>query len=167
MTTLTLFQIAAEFRHVTDVLLDTQADDQAIADTLEAERWPLEVKAQNYGFVIRNLQANAEAMKEAETHMARRRKAAEARAQYMLDRLKLGMEIAGVSKLECPEFSISIKKNPPAVDIFESGLIPIGYMSQPLPPPPAPDKTAIKKALTDGQDVPGARLIQGTRLEVK
>lgn len=167
MTTLTLFQIASEYRKITDVLMDTQSDDQAIADTLEAERWPLEVKAQNYGFLIRNLQANATAMKEAEENMARRRKAAENRAQYMLDRLKTGMEIAGVTKLDFPEFSISIKKNPASVDIFEPGLIPAEFMSTPLPPPLAPDKTAIKKAIADGQDVPGAKLVQATRLEVK
>lgn len=167
MSNLNLFQIAAEYRAITDVLMDTQADTQAIADTLEAERWPLEVKARNYGFVIRNLQATAEAIKEAEAQMAARRKAFENRAQYMLDRLKLGMEIAGVQKIECPEFSISIKKNPESVDIYESGLIPASFMRQAEPPPPTPDKTAIKNALKAGLEVPGAKLVQATRLEVK
>lgn len=167
MTTLTLFEIAAEFRHVTDVLMDTQCDDKAIADTMEAERWPLEVKAQNYGFVIRNLEANADAMKQAEEAIAKRRKTVENRISYMKERLKTGMEIAGVTKLECPEFSISIKKNPSAVDIFESGLIPIGFMKYPEPPPPTINKTAIKSAIESGVEVPGARITQGTRIEIK
>jgi hypothetical protein len=34
------------------------------------------------------------------------------------------------------------------------------------PPPPAPDKVLIGKALKDGFDVPGARLVTGNRLEV-
>jgi hypothetical protein len=35
------------------------------------------------------------------------------------------------------------------------------------PEPPSPDKTAIKDALKMGLEVPGARLTQGQRLEIK
>lgn len=167
MTELTLFQIAAEYRHITDVLMDSGVDEQTLKDTLEGEAWPLETKAQNYGFVIRNLQASAAAIKEAEAQMAARRKSLENRATYMLERLKTGMEIAGVSKLECPYFAISIKKNPPSVDIFEPAIVPAEYMKTPEPPPPAPDKTAIKAAIQAGRDVPGAMLAQGTRLDIR
>lgn len=167
MSTLTLFQIATEYRHITDVLMDAGVDEQTLADTLEAEVWPLELKAQNYGFVIRNLQATAASIKDAEDQMKARRQAIEKRAAGLLDRLKTGLEIAGVSKLECPHFALTIKKNPVAVDIFEPGLIPAEFMRQPEPPPAVPDKTAIKAALQAGRDIPGALLANGTRLEIK
>ena len=41
------------------------------------------------------------------------------------------------------------------------------WMVQPEPPPPAPDKKAIASALKCGEDVPGCRLVQGTRVEIK
>jgi len=167
MTSLTLFQIAAEYRHITDVLQDTGVDEQTLADTLEGEAWPLELKAQNYGFVIRNIEANVAAMKDAEEQIAKRRKSAENRIQALKERLKTGLEIAGVQKLECPEFAISIKKNPASVDIYEPGLIPSEFMKQAAPPPPSPDKTAIKEAINSGKEVAGAKLVQGTRIEIK
>jgi hypothetical protein len=167
MTSITLFEIAKEYRHITDVLMDSGADEQTLTDTLEGERWPLELKAQNYGFVIRNLQATAASIKEAEKLMADRRKSIENRAAALLERLKTGMEIAGVSKLECPYFAVSIKNNPPSVEVFEPGLVPAEFMKQPEPPPPAPDKTAIKEAIKSGKEVPGAMMVQGRRIEIK
>lgn len=167
MTSLTLFQIAAEYRNVTDVLQDMDVDEQTLKDTLEGESWDLTLKAQNYGFVIRNMEATAAAIKEAEKQMAERRKRLEARTAYLTERLKTGMDIAGVTELSCPHFAIRIKKNPAGVDVFEPGLIPAEFMRQPEPPPAAPDKAAIKAALQAGRDVPGALLAQGTRLEIK
>lgn len=166
-TSLTLFEIAQEYRHITDVMMDSGVDEQTLADTLEAEAWPLELKAQNCGFVIRNLAAAADAIKKAERDMAARRKAMEDRANYLLKRLQIAMEIAGVSELSCPHFAIKVKKNPPSVDVFEPGLLPAEFLRQPAPPPAEPDKEAIAQALKDGQDVPGARMVQGKRLEIK
>jgi hypothetical protein len=164
---LTLFQIAQEYRAIADVLMDSGCDEQTLQDTLEAEGWDLECKAQNYGFVIRNLEAGAAAIKQAEEQMASRRKAMENRVKMLQQRLKDGMEMAGVSKLECPYFAISIAKNPAAVEILDERQIPIEFMKIPEPPPATPDKTAIKEALKAGQDVPGAKLTQGTRLSIK
>lgn len=170
MTALTLFQIAAEYRHITDVLMDSGADEQTLTDTLEGEAWPLELKAQNYGFVIRNLDTLAASIKEAEKQMADRRKSIEKRSAALLERLKTGLEIAGVQKLDTPHFALTIKKNPPSVDVWDEKQIPAAYMRTPEPPPPpapVPDKAAIKQAIKDGIDVPGAKMVQGTRLEIK
>lgn len=170
MTALTLFQIAAEYRHITDVLMDSGCDEQALKDTLEGEAWPLEMKAQNYGFVIRNLESTAASIKEAEKQMKARRESIEKRAAALLERLKTGLEIAGVTKIECPHFALTIKKNPPSVDVWDEKQIPAQYMRTPEPPPPptpVPDKAAIKEAIEAGVEVPGALLAQGTRLEIR
>jgi hypothetical protein len=170
MSSLTLFQIASEFRHITDVLMDAGVDEQTLADTLEAEIWPLELKAQNYGFVIRNLQATAASIEDAEEQMKARRLAIEKRATSLTEHLKVGLEIAGVSKLDCPHFALTIKKNPPSVEIWDEKQIPAEFMrapEPPPPPPPAPDKAAIKDAIKAGREIPGAKLSQATRLEIK
>lgn len=164
MNSLTLFQIAAEYRAITDVLMDSGCDEQTLKDTLEGEAWPLELKAQNYAFVIRSMEASAEAIREAELQMAARRQAINNRAKQLKERLKGAMELAGMTKIECPHFVISIAKNPAAVDLYEPGLVPPSFMKK---PPPEPDTTAIKDALKAGQEVPGAALKQGTSLRIK
>lgn len=167
MSNLSLYQIAAEHRVMVERLTDCQDDAAAIADTIEAESYALEVKAQNVAYAIRNLEASAVAIKEAEAQMAERRKRIEKRAEAIRDYLKTSMELAGVTRIECPHFALSIAKNPASVEIYEAGLIPADYLKEAPPPPPSVDKTLVKQAIKDGFDVPGARLVHGTRLSIK
>lgn len=167
MNGLSLYTIAQEHCAMVELLMETQDDVQAIADTIDAESYPLEVKAQNVAYAIKNLDATAAAIKQAEADMAARRKAIENRAAHLREYTKTCMEVAGVSKIDCTHFALSIKKNPAAVDIFEPGLIPAEFMKQPEPPPASPDKELIKAALRAGRDVPGALLAQGSRLEIR
>lgn len=167
MTAISLYNIAQEHRQMVERLMDTNDDEQVIADTIEAESFPLEVKAQNVAYAIKTLEANAAAIKEAEKQMADRRKAMENRAARIREYLQTCMEIANTSKIECPHFALTIKTNPPSVEVFEEKLIPVHYMVQPAPLPPVPDKKAIAAALKAGMEIPGAMLVQGKRLEIK
>lgn len=168
MGSLTLYEVASEHRQMVERLMSTQDDAQTIADTIESESYPLEIKAQNVAYAIRNLEATAEAIKAAEKQMADRRKAMENRAEHIREYLKTCMEVANVQKVECPHFALTIKKNPQSVHIFEEALIPAEYMAPaPPPPPPAPNKVAIKEAINAGKEVPGAMLVQGKRLEIR
>ena len=163
----TLYDIAAEYRQTADKLADLDLDEQTIADTLEGMSGALEVKAQNVVMFARNLEATATAIKEAETAMAARRKAIEHRAAGLRRYALSAMQVAGVQSIECPYFKLSVRKNPPAVEVFDAAQIPAQFMRTPEPPPPAPDKKAITEAIKAGKEVPGARLVSGERLEVR
>lgn len=167
MTALTLYNIAAEYAQIVAALMATDADEQTIADTLEGEAYPLEIKAQNVGYAIKTLLANAEAIKAAEAEMAARRKAMENRAARIRDYLLSCMQVAGVQKIDCPHFSIKVAANPPSVVIDDERQLPGAFMKAPEPPPPQPDKKAIAEALKAGQDVPGARLMRGYRVDIR
>ena len=77
------------------------------------------------------------------------------------------LQQAGVTKVECPEFTIAVRKNPEAVEIDDPEQVPPEYMVQPEPPPPRLDKKAIKDALKAGTPVRGCWLRSGERLEIK
>lgn len=162
-----LFQLATEYRAAAERLHDLDLDEQTLADTLEAMSGEIEVKARNVAFVIRNCEALAAQMKQAEEAMAARRKAVENRAARIKNYLQTNMEGCGFSKIECPEFKIAIRQNPPAVVIDAEGQIPCNFYAYPEAPPPRPDKAAIKEAIKAGQEVPGAHLETSTRLEIK
>jgi hypothetical protein len=167
MTALTLYEIAAEYRTDLEKLADLDLDDQTLSDTLDSMGGELQTKAQSVACFIRNLEATAAAIKDAEAQMAARRKSLENRAGRVKDYLHASMKVAGVEKIECPLFRLSVKHNPASVEVYQPELIPPQFMRQPEPPPPSPDKTAIKDALKAGQDVPGCRLMHGTRIEIK
>lgn len=162
-----LYEIAAEYRQAAEKLSDLDIDEQTIADTLEGMGGALEVKATNVAFFARNLESLAASIKDAEAQMAARRKALENRAARMREYLLTCMQLAGVQKIEGPYFKLAQRENPPSVVIDEPGLIPTEFMRQPEPPPPSPDKTAIKAAIQAGKEVPGAHLQRGIRLEIK
>ena len=166
MNTPTLYEISAAYRADVEKLANLDLDEATLADTLEGMGGELEEKAQNVVFFARNLEATAAAIKEAEAQMAARRKALEKRAEGLRRYVFSSMQLAGVTKIECPYFRLSIQNNPPAVDVFEADLVPLEYMVQPETPPMAPDRKAIAAALKAGKDVPGCRLTQGQRLSV-
>jgi hypothetical protein len=167
MTLPALYELAAEYRQAQDRLADLDLDEQTIADTLDSLSGALEEKAQNVAMFIRNLEATSVAIKEAEGRMAARRKAIENRADRLKQYLLENMQFCEIREIECSWFKISVRENPPAVVVDAADLIPAEFMRQPEPPPPAPDKTAIAKALKSGQDVPGVHLMRGVRLDIK
>lgn len=89
------------------------------------------------------------------------------RREALKKRLLDAMVYSGIQKVEHPQFTISVQKNPPNVDVFDERQIPADYMTAPKPPEPKPNKTLIKKAIQDGFDVPGAKLVQGVALRIR
>lgn len=166
MTGPTLYEIASIHRADVEKLADLELDPQTLADTLESMGGELEVKAQNVVMFARNLEATAAAIKEAEAQMAARRKAIENRAASLRKYVKDAMDLAGVTKIESPYFRLTVQNNPPAVDVFEPGLVPMVLMHTAPPPAPTPDKKEIAALLKAGRDVPGCRLVQSQRLVV-
>lgn len=162
-----LYLLAQEYRTDLEKLADLELDEQTLADTLESLGGEVQAKATNVAMFVRNLESTAAAIKDAEGAMAARRKALEARAKRLHEYLLSNMQFAGITKIESPHFALTIRNNPPAVVIDEPGLIPAEFMKQPEPPPPSPDKTAIKEAIKAGREVPGAHMAQGVRLEIK
>lgn len=161
-----LFILAAEHRALADKLHNLDLDDQTIADTLEAEGGDLIEKGKNVAAVFRNLESDAKQIKEAEQQLAERRKAIEKRAESLRNYLKTNMEIAGISKIECPWFVVSIAQNPEAVTVEDESLIPRDYFKE-IPATYQLDKALVKQAIKDGFEVPGARLSRGTSLRIK
>jgi hypothetical protein len=162
-----LYVLVGEYRAAADRLAEMDLDAQTVADTLESISGDLEQKAVAVAMVARNFDASAAAIKDAEAQMAARRKAIENRAAGLRAYLLNCMQATGIKKIECPHFALTVRDNPPSVDVFDGAQLPAEFLRQPEPPPPAADKAAIKDAIKAGREVPGARLTQGQRLEIR
>lgn len=161
-----LYEVAAEHRALYEKLMDMDADEQTVLDTLEAET-DMIPKVQSYGFVIRNMEAMETAINVETARLALRGKIIAKRVAAIKQRLLDAMVYANVQKVEHPQFTISVAKNPASVDVFDERQIPADYMTDPKPPEPKPNKTLIKKAIQDGFDVPGAKLVNGVSLRIR
>lgn len=161
-----LFELAAEYRAISDKLHEADLDEQTIADTLEGMAGSLEDKAINIAKYAKNLEASAKARRDAADEMLSRAKAEESKAASLKRYLQNSLEQAGKLKVDCPQFVISIKKTPASVQIDDESLIPDDYMRE-IPASYAPDKRLMKSAMDEGFVIPGAHLASGTRLEIK
>ena len=71
------------------------------------------------------------------------------------------MQRAGIIRLTPPDMTVSVSKRPPKVLIIDENQIPKAYFTPAPPPPDKLDKSALKEALEDGIEVPGAVLSNG------
>lgn len=108
----------------------------------------------------------AEAVEEAAKKMKQRANLLNKKADRIRDYLMQQMLLLGERSIDVPEFSMKIKKNPPSVIIDNEDLIPDKYWYE-IPATWAIDKAMIKKDIDMGDEVPGAHLHQGDRLEIK
>ncbi len=154
----------AEFERLAE---SGELDPQVIADTLESLDGELNDKAVTIAQFTRNLDATAQAVSEAGKAMLARAERIRKRAESIRAYLLFQLEFAQVSKIESPWFVIQVKRNPPTVVIDDEAAVPPEFIVQPDPPAPRPDKAAIKDAIKAGRDVPGARLVQSDRLEIR
>lgn len=163
-----LYEIAADYRNALVALDDEGLEPDVIRDTLDSLMGALEHKAAAVAAYILNLEAEAEAIAAAEARIKARRQALEKRAAWLRDYLKANMEAAGVSEIAAADrtFRVRVRMNPEAVELDGSlPELPAAYIREKVIR--EPDKAAILAALKAGQEVPGARLVRRTRLEIK
>lgn len=143
----------------TGEILDINGFDQLKA--LEVER---EIKLENTGLFVKNLEAEIAAFKAEEKKLAERRKAKENKVLWVRNYLNDFMVMEGLPKFETPKLKLSFRKSE-SVGVTDESLIPDKYIKTEIITTPM--KAEIKKALKAGQDVPGAGLVESQNLQVK
>lgn len=135
------------------------------AENMDELRDALENKLEACGLYLKNLNADAKAIRDEEKALADRRKMLERKAErmsaYILDCLV--DEIDG-AKLSTPRVSLSTRKSE-SVGITDESALPDDYVT--IKTTAAPDKARIKKAIKAGERVPGACLVENLNLQVK
>jgi hypothetical protein len=168
MTGVALYEMAGQYRQLLDKLSDGDFDLTTISDTIEASGIVDEIaqKATGIEMIARTMEMHTPALDAEIERLTALKKRRQNAAKALRDYLRTNMQAMQITKLESPLFVIKLQMNPPAVDVYEPGLIPAEYMRQKPPPPPEVDKAAIKEAIKAGVEVPGARIAQSQRLVV-
>jgi hypothetical protein len=167
MTSLTLYELTADYMAVLErACALEEPDDQILAD-LERVAGDLQTKAMNVAGMIRHLESMASAIGAAAVKMEARGKAVTNRANHLRDYRLHHMDAAGITRIESPEMVVLARRYTPAVIVDDLRQVPAEFIRPPKPADPAPDKMAIRKAIEAGQDVPGCRLESKLGLEIR
>lgn len=159
-----LYEISNKYLQALDGLADM--DEQTRLDTLESMGIEdnFRHKSLNIAGYFQSLDAEIVSLKEAEQRIATRRKAMEGHSQSLKSYLLINMQRTGITKVECPEFSISLAKCPASVIIDNEELLPDSLMRIKK----EPDKALIKKFIDENGLLDGAHIESGkVRLNIK
>lgn len=104
--------------------------------------------------------------------LAAQAKTIEKRAEWLRRYLLENMQHSGITEIRANDGSFVVKRYPErdsSVEVFDEKQIPSDYTRE-IPPVAAsyvPDKGLIAKAIKDGFDVPGAKIIKRDRLTIQ
>jgi uncharacterized protein YlxW (UPF0749 family) len=156
-----LYELTSNYLSVMEMA--EEMDTDTLKDTLESIEEEINDKAENIAKLIKNLNADVDALKTEEKRLADRRKSLENKVTHLKEYLQNQLEVAGLDKVKRPTLTVSIQNNPPSVKVLDEKLLS-DYM---IPQDPKLDKKAILTALKEGIEVSGAELQQtrGVRIQ--
>lgn len=158
---LSLYNLTDDFNK----LMDAEGDD--ITDALiEMVAGEIEVKAESYCKLLAVLDTTIDQFKAEEMRISSARKAMENKVERVREYMKEALLNANIDKLKCGTFSVSVGLSPGSVSIDQSEIIPARFLTV-IPEQYVPDKAAIKAAIKEGQEVPGAHIEAGYTLRIR
>lgn len=101
--------------------------------------------------------------------LAEKIKTAEKRNEWLTRYLREHMAAAGITEIKDDRgvFTATLAKDrDEAIEVFDQSQLPGDYLRE-IPATHEPDKALIKKAIKDGFEVPGAKLVKRDRLTIK
>lgn len=133
----------------------------SVADALEKLEMARETKIENAAMMVKNLSAEAAAIKAEEEKLAKRRKAIENKADEVKQFLvrALTREDGTSEKFRTARAAVTVKMNPAKVIISDEKLLPEVFFREIIDR--KPDRAQIKEVLSRGIEVPGAALERG------
>lgn len=143
--------------------LENIDDEVAVAAAMDGVDAALEEKLESTAKVIRNLEAEAEALEAEEKRLKARKTAVRNRIADIKGYVQENLEAMGKDKVTSGIFKWSIQANAPSVNILDESLIPDAYWKIER----KPMKTEIKKAIEAGELTEGVELVRTKSLRLR
>lgn len=165
-----LYDLAQDYKEFLQAIEDGLIPEDAINDSLESITALIEDKADNIACMIKNLTAEAAAIKVEEASLSERRKTKEKQIERLKEYLSETLLAADYTKIETARNKISFRKSESVCIDDEEAFVDwcvkerdefLTYKA------PTINKTEIKKALALGEVIDGARIESKQNLQIK
>ncbi len=157
-----LYELTDSYLKVLELI---ENGEEGLEDTLESINDTIELKADGYARIIRNLEANAVALKTEIDRLTNRRRSIENSIDRLKENLKNAMIATGKEKIKTDLFNVTVVNNPVAVNVIDEKLIPEEYFKVEIIR--KLDKISLRDAIKNGEEIQGAELMQGKGLRIK
>lgn len=172
-----LFNISAEFAELFDRYdeICEIGDEDAIAawwDTMEGIEGDFRTRAVEVMLRVKELNAEAAAIKAEMDVLAERMKSRTTRAENLTKYVMDAMTSMGIDRIEDPRAKLTVRTNPESVQLADKAAFIAwakldGRADLLKFAEPTAALSAIKTALKSGEEIPGASIVRTKRLEVK
>ncbi|EAC5051979.1 siphovirus Gp157 family protein [Listeria monocytogenes] len=157
----TLYSIQGKYQQLLN--LAEQLDPELLKDTLESIDDELETKAENVAFVIKELEGQSLILDKETKRLAERKNIINNNVKRLKQSLFDAMITAKKQKIKTNLFTLDIRKNPPSVIVEDESKL-LNYL---IEEPKKLDKTKLGDDLKKGIEVPGAKIVQTERLQIR
>lgn len=158
-----LYELSDHMLQVDQML---QEGIEGLEDTLEALDEAFAAKAEGCIKLAASKRAEALAIKAEIDRLKKRAEKEEKDAEWLECYVEREMLRTNTTEIKSPVFTLKLRMSPPSVQVDDVNAIPTHYLRI-VPATTAPDKPAIRDALKEGIEVPGVRLMQSLRLNIK
>ena len=161
---MTLYELTDDYLRLLEFAEDPDCDPDVLKDTLEGIEGSIEIKADGYAKVIKELTARKEALDAEVARLQNRSRTIDNNIKRIKENLTFCMVAIDKRKIKTDLFSFSVQKNQASVkfDIPEEE-VPDEYMRIKK----EPDKTSIKKAIEAGEEITWAHLEQSEGVRIR
>lgn len=162
---ISLYELTSEFEAaMQQIVVDAETGEVSGFEAVDSLNAAFEDKAEAYAVMIKNLAAEAAAIKTERDRMKEREDAIKRRMDSMKQHLAESMIAVGKNKISTAKAALSFRKSV-QVSITNDVMLPDDLCKVVVDR--KPDKTAIGKLLKAGETVPGAELVENMNLQVK
>lgn len=164
-----LYELAAGFNALFDLVLDESMDLQLLEEGLHSIECELEEKCANGIALIKSLEAYAEAYSKEQKRFEAQRQMLENRIKRIKEWYRQNLDAMGKTKVPTQYGVMSVQKNggKQPLKIDDAALIPEAYLIC-VPAHKEVNREALYEALSSGREVPGAHLeARGRSLRIK
>lgn len=164
-----LYEITEQYQNIAELLANPEFHENPdVIAALDAVQGDFNDKAINTVKAIKRVEGDIELIDNEIKRLQAMKKTRQNALDSVKDYLKRNMAETGIFKIECPLFKISYsERKDSAVELDESLFLDNNLDENLITVKITPNKTAIKKALTAGQDVIGAKLVDSQVLSIK
>jgi len=153
-----LYEITEDHKELLKLADENEDIEKAVADTMELIEGDFNDKAISLVHVVNSMSDDAVILDNEIKRLTQRKKSIESKQDSMKDYLRVNMESTGINKIQCPLFTITLRKGRDIVNIIDESAIPADFLD--IKTTMTPIKKEILAALKEGDDVSGTNIIK-------
>lgn len=159
-----LYTLTESYRNLLELTENEEVQQEVLEESLKDLEDDINTKVENIAKVIKTLNAESKVLDEEVKRLANRKKILNNRIDSLKTYVLGNMNALGLKKVKGAILSVSITE-PKSTQIYSENLIPNEYKEEIITF--KIDKTAIKKAINEGLEVPGAKLITNESITIR